>query len=103
MLREPNNHVGHVLDHPIKIKGGKRVDIHIGSGVHEVDGVGNAIADSPLEGIHIVPQGTHKLERILDDATTEFGAEMVVLNIVFSLARIVLDGQNFILSKAPTR
>src|SRR6266571_3833422 len=99
LLREPDSHISHVLDHPIEVKWGQRVDIHVGSGVHEVDGVGNAVANGPLERIHIVPQGAHELQCIINDAATEFRTEMLVLNVIFALAWIVLDRHDFFLSQ----
>src|SRR5438876_5178397 len=57
LLREADSHVGHVLDYPLEIKRCQRVNIHIGSRVHKIDGVGNAVANGPLDGIHIVPKG----------------------------------------------
>src|SRR5258708_38866497 len=83
LLREANSHISHVLDYPIEIKWGQRVDIHVGRGVHEIDSVGNAIANGPLERIHIVPQRAYELERILHDATAQLGAEMLVLDMIF--------------------
>src|SRR5262249_8293194 len=75
-------------------------DIHVGGWVHEVDGVGNAIANGPFERIHIVPQCTHQLQRILHNTLAEFGAQVLVFNVIFAFVRVVFDRQHFLLPQA---
>ena len=100
MLRKADSHVGHVLDYPLEIKRCQRVNIHVGSRVHKIDGVGNAVANGPLDGIHIVPKRADEFQRILYDAKTKLRAEMIVFNMIFALMGIILDRHHFILSQA---
>src|SRR5450759_419212 len=97
LLRKPDSQVGHVLDYPFEIKGGQRVNIHVWRGVHKVDGIRNAVTNSPLDRIHIVYQRAPKLERILYDATSKIRAEMLVFNEILALVRIILDRHHFLL------
>src|SRR5271166_1229483 len=46
----------HVIHNPIKIRLSHRVHICVGSRIHEVDGVGNAVLTGELDGVEVVTQ-----------------------------------------------
>src|SRR6266566_9565532 len=85
LFGKANSQVRHVLHSPIKVKRRERINIHIGSRVHEVDSIRDAVANSPLDRVHVIAQGTHKLERILHNAHAHFGTKVLMLNMIFAL------------------
>src|SRR5689334_25434307 len=91
-LGEADGEVGHVGDGPLEILGGERVDVHVGGGVHEVYGVGDAVANGPLHRVHVVAEGTHEGEGVTHNATAERRGEVAMLDVVLALARVVFDG-----------
>src|SRR6266568_2883975 len=100
LFGKANSHVRHVLHSPIKVKRRERINIHIGSRVHEVDSIRDAVANSPLDRVHVIAQGTHKFERILHNAHAHFGTKELVFNIIFALIWVILDRHDYFLPQA---
>src|SRR5579859_2789529 len=99
VLRKTDRHVGHVRDGPLKVVRGQRVDIHVGGRVHEVNGVGDAVANGPLHRVHVVAKGANELAGVGDDTLAKLWREVVVLDVILALARVVLDRQDLVLAE----
>jgi len=67
--------VGNLLDDPVKIFLANRMQIGVGDGIHEVDGVGNAAGDGELDGIEVVAEGAAEGDGVSLDALEEFFAD----------------------------
>ena len=90
----------HVLDGPLEVVRRERVDVHVRRRVHEVDGVGHAVADGPLHRVHVVAQRSNEFPRVVHDALAELRAQVLVFDVVAPLARVVLDRQDVVLAEA---
>src|SRR5437879_3184324 len=97
---EPDRQVGHVPHRPIEVLAGQRIDVEVGRGVHEVDGVGNPAAHRPLDRIHVVSQGPHQGEGVLHDAVAERGIEVAGVHVVLPRRGVIMDRQDVLLPDA---
>src|SRR5579883_2934898 len=61
-----DDQVGHGLEHPVEVVCGDREAVEVGRGVQEVDGVRDAIANSELDGIHVIAERLHQFPGIAD-------------------------------------
>src|SRR2546422_7601257 len=76
---EPDRQVGHVPHRPIEVLGGQRIDVEVGRGVHEVDGVRSEEHTSELQSrLHLVC-------RLLLEKKKKVRAEVVVKDVWCSL------------------
>src|SRR5580704_2170130 len=89
-----NDKAGHFVDDMLEIKFSDAVALHIGSGIQEIDGVGNSVLDGKFDGIHFVAEGFVDRLRIFDDASAELGREVIVIDEIFSLFGIVVNGSD---------
>ena len=64
--------VGYFFDDPVEVGLAYGVQIGVGGGIHEVDGVGDAIFDGELDGVEVVAEGAAEDERILLHAGEQF-------------------------------
>jgi len=62
-----NCQLRHLFDNPVEVCLANGVQVRIRHGVHEVDGIGNAVFDGKLDGIEFVAQRVAKLERVQPD------------------------------------
>ena len=72
---------------PVEVVGGERVDVHVGGGVHEVDGVRHPVPHRPLHRVHVVAERPHQLQRVGHHPVAQLGAQVVVLDVVLPLPR----------------
>ena len=80
---------------------GERVHVHVRGGVHEVDGVGHAVAHRPLDRVHVVAERPHQLQRIVDDPLVQrrpTGSSCSAM--YFCCVRVVRHRQHFFLAQA---
>ena len=68
----PDGQIGDGLDDPLEVFWAYGVEVGVGGGVHEVDGVGDAVFDGELDGVEIVAEGPAESERIFLDALQQF-------------------------------
>src|SRR5687768_15228936 len=59
---------GYLRDDPFEIVGADRVQVGIGRGVHEVDGVRHAVLDGELHGVEVVAERLAQRDRVALDA-----------------------------------
>ncbi len=55
-LRFLDGEIGHVLDDPLEVFRADRVEVGVGGGIHEVDGVGDSVFYGKFDGIEVVSQ-----------------------------------------------
>ena len=67
-FRFGDGEVGHFFDDPVEVGLAYGVEIGVGGGVHEVDGVRDAVFDGELDGVEVVAEGLAEFERIFFDA-----------------------------------
>ncbi len=53
---------GNGVDDPVEVLLADRVDIRVGRGIHEVDGVGDAVFAGKLDGVQVVTQRAAQCE-----------------------------------------
>ena len=80
-MRFGDGEVGDLLDDPVEVGLANGMEIGVGRGVHEVDGVGDAVLYGEFDGVEVVAERPAELERILLDACEQF----------FIVGRWVLD------------
>ena len=59
-----NCQVGYFFDDPVEIGLAYGMEVGVGSGVHEVDGVGDAVFDSEFDSIEVVAERSAERQRI---------------------------------------
>src|SRR5579885_3807497 len=98
-----DDQVGHGLEHPVEVVCGDREAVEFGRGVQEVDGVRDAIANSELDGIHVIAERLHQFPGIADHALAQSGIEVPLVHHVAPLerrVRVVANGLDLGASKA---
>ena len=98
--RKPDGEIGHAFDHPLEVVGRERIDIHVRRRIHEIDRVGNAVADRELDRIHVIAERPHEGLRVSDHARTDFGAQVGMIEDVATFLGIVLGRENLLLTDA---
>ena len=63
--------VGDFADNPLEVVGPDGVEVGVGGGIHEVDGVWDAVFDSELDGVEIIAEGLAEGEGVAFDACEE--------------------------------
>ncbi len=76
----------------LEIEFGDAVALHIRSGIQEIDGVGHAVLDGKLDGVHFIAESFVDGLRVLDDAGAELGGQVIVVDEIFPLLWIVVNG-----------
>ena len=71
-LRFGDGEVGDFFHDPVEIGLAHGVQVGVGGGIHEVNGVGDAVFDGELDGVEIVAEGAAECEGVLLDALEEF-------------------------------
>ena len=87
-----DGHVGDFFDDPVEVGLAYGVEVGVGCGVHEVDGVGDAVFYSKFDGVEVVAECAAELERILFYAVEEFlvvGGRILHVAFVVRFARVV--------------
>ena len=56
------------FDDPVEVVVADRVQVGVGRGIHEVDGVRNAVLDRELDGVQVVAERAAQRERVALDA-----------------------------------
>ena len=74
------------VDDPVEVFFADGVEVGVGGGVHEVDGVGDAVFDGELDGVEVVAESLAEREGVLFDALQEL---LVVLRRVEDVAVLV--------------
>lgn len=84
--------VCHFFHDPAEVGLAYGVQVSVGRGVHEVDGIGDAVLDGELDRVEIIAEGAAKGEGILLDALEELrivGGRVLDVALVMRKARIV--------------
>ena len=77
---------------PVEVSLTYGVEVGVGGGIHEVDGVGDAVFDGEFDGVEIVAEGAAECEGVFLDALEEFwivGGRVLEVALVMGAARIV--------------
>src|SRR6185436_3110390 len=85
-FRFGDGEVGNFPDDPVEIGLAYGVEIGVWSGIHEVDGVRNAVFDRELNGVEVVAERLAELERIPLDACEQL---LVVFGRVLDVALVM--------------
>src|SRR5882724_4132518 len=75
--------LSHGFYHPLEIFRADGIDIRVGSGIHEVDGVRNAAFNGELDRVQVIAKSAAERKRIFDDAVAQRGLR---LGIAFDVA-----------------
>ena len=70
-LRLGDGEVGYFADDPVEVGLAYGVQVCVGGGIHEVDGVGDAVFDGEFDGVEVVAEGLAELQGVLLDALEE--------------------------------
>ena len=87
-----NCQVGYFFDDPVEIGLAYGMEVGVGSGVHEVDGVGDAVFDSEFDSIEVVAERSAEGQRIFLNTRQEsriVGGRVLHVALVVWLARVV--------------
>src|SRR6266849_4136549 len=82
-----------------EIELGDAVALHIGSGIEEIDGVGDLVLDGEFDGVHFVAERLVDGLRVFDDARAELFGKIFVLDEVAALLGIVADRSDVVFAE----
>src|SRR5467141_4689412 len=100
--RAVNHQPRHFLHHVLEIEFRNAVALEIRRGIQEVDGVGYAVFDGELDGIHFVAQRLIDGLRIFHHTRAELRSQVLMVDQVLAFLGIIVNGDNVRLAESET-